>query len=111
MKPISSKQHGVADYLFAASTYGLPRVLSASDGTRSMLTGVALGVVGMSALTDYELGVVKVLPMKGHVALDLVLGALFLAAPFALRDEEPNVKAAIAGMGAAGTLVALLTET
>ena len=111
VKPISSKQHGVVDYVFAASTFALPRLLSASERTRALLTPAALGVVGMSALTDYELGLVKVLPLKGHIGLDLVLGALFVAAPVVLGDEEPKVKAAVAGMGALGATVALLTET
>ena len=101
----------MVDYLFAASTYALPRVLPASEGARVLLTGSSLGVVGMSALTDYELGLVKVLPMKGHVALDLALGALLVAAPLLLREEDGRVRAAVAGMGALGAVVALRTET
>ena len=108
---ISTRQHGVVDYLFAASTYALPRVLPASERARALLTGSSLGVVGMSALTDYELGLVKVLPMKGHVALDLALGALLVAAPLLLHEEDGRVRAALAGMGALGAVVALLTET
>ncbi len=111
MKPVSTKRHGVVDYLFAASAYALPRALPTSRRTRGVLSGSALAVVGMSALTDYELGLVKVLPMKGHVALDLALDALFLSAPFLLREEAAQVRAAVAAMGALGALVALLTET
>ena len=65
----------------------------------------------MSALTAYELGLVKALPMKGHVALDLALGALFVAAPFLLPEEDARIRAALAGMGTLGAVVALLTET
>ena len=110
MKPISPKQHGVADYLFAGTAYALPRVVPASERVSRLLRTTALGVVGMSAVTRYELGLVKVLPMKAHIALDLALDAAFLAAPLFLRDESAKVKGALAGMGAAGTAVALSTR-
>ena len=109
MKPISTKQHGAVDYLFAASTYALAR--ASSERTRTLLTGSSLAVAAMSASTDYELGVVRALPMKAHLALDLVLGSLFVAAPVLLRGESARVKAAVAGMGALGIAVAVLTES
>ena len=111
VRPISPKQHGVIDYLFAASTYALPRALGASGRARAALTAAAFGVAGMSAVTEYELGLVKILPMKGHVALDLMLDAFFLASPLLLADEDARLKRAVPGMGALGTAVALLTET
>ena len=111
MKPISTKQHGVVDYLFAASVYALRQRLPASERASRLLGATAAGTVAMSALTRYELGLVKVLPMKGHVALDLALGALLVAAPLLLREEDGRVRAAVAGMGALGAVVALLTET
>ena len=111
MKPISTKQHGVVDYVFAASTYAIARALSPRERTRKLLTGSSLAVVAMSAMTDYELGPVRALPMKAHLALDLVLGSLFVAAPVVLRDEETRVKASVAALGALGTAVAALTKS
>ncbi len=111
MKPISTKQHGVIDYLFAGSVYALSRRLPASETLRRFLAASALGVIGMSALTSYELGALKVLPMKAHVALDLVLGSAFTAAPLLFRDEDATGKATLAGLGITGTAVALLTQT
>ena len=49
--------------------------------------------------------------MKAHLALDLVLGSLFVAAPVVLRDEETRVKASVAALGALGTAVAALTKS
>jgi hypothetical protein len=61
----------------------LPRIAGVS-GTRSARQIRTAGAIhaGYSTLTDYPLGVVKVLPFKAHLALDLV-GALALGAtPF-----------------------------
>ena len=46
-------------------------------------------VVGVAALlltvfTDHHLGVIRVLPYKLHLAVDLAVGILFLALPFVL---------------------------
>ncbi|MFX7640567.1 hypothetical protein ABTJ59_19900, partial [Acinetobacter baumannii] len=38
----------------------------------------------LTLLTNHELGVVKVVPYWLHVAVDRVVGVVFIAAPFAL---------------------------
>ena len=111
MKFISTKQHGVIDYLFTASVFALPRARGWSGAPRALLTGSALLTGMSSALTRYELGLVKILPMKGHLALDLVQAASFLAAPRLLRDEDSEVRATLAGLGVFSVAAALLTDT
>ncbi|MGI9387277.1 MAG: hypothetical protein ACR2OX_07580 [Methyloligellaceae bacterium] len=36
----------------------------------------------MTLFTDHHLGVIRVLPYRLHLAVDLAVGVLFLAAPF-----------------------------
>jgi hypothetical protein len=50
-----------------------------------MLTSAALSTIGYSALTDYELGLLKLLPMPAHLALDTVSAMLFCGAPLVFR--------------------------
>jgi hypothetical protein len=64
-----------------------------------------------SALTRYELGLVKVIPMRGHLALDALSGSLLCAAPFTFLDEDTGVTAAIVGFGLFEIFAALTTET
>ena len=83
-RPIDSTLHGGTDYSAGATLLtDLPR-WAGVEGTRSarqIRTAAAIHA-GYSALTDYPLGVVKVLPYKAHLAMDAV-GALALAAtPF-----------------------------
>jgi hypothetical protein len=83
-RPIDATLHGVTDY--TAGTFlvtAFPR-LAGIEGTRSARQIRISGAIhaGYSTITDYPLGVVRVLPYQAHLALDAV-GALALAAtPF-----------------------------
>ena len=83
-RPIDSTLHGATDYNAAATlTTVFPR-LAGIEGTPAARQIRIAGAVhaGYSTITDYPLGIVKVLPFKAHLAIDAI-GALALAAtPF-----------------------------
>jgi hypothetical protein len=83
-RPVDSTLHGVVDYTAGALLLTVVPKLAGVEGTRSagqIRTSAAIHA-GYSTLTDYPLGIVKVLPFKAHLALDAI-GALALAAtPF-----------------------------
>lgn len=83
-RPISSSLHGATDYTVGATLLtAFPR-LADIEGTRSarQIRIAAAIHAGYSTLTDYELGILKLIPFKAHLALDAI-GALALAAtPF-----------------------------
>jgi hypothetical protein len=84
-RPIDATLHGVVDYAAGATLMSvLPRLIGV-EGTRTASQIRAAGAVhaSYSTLTDYPLGIVKAIPYKAHLALDL-FGALAVAAlPFA----------------------------
>ena len=83
-RPVDSTLHGVVDYTAGATLLSVFPKLAGVEGTRSARQIRAAGAIhaGYSTLTDYPLGVVKVIPYKAHLALD-ALGAVALAAtPF-----------------------------
>ena len=83
-RPVDSTLHGVVDYTAGATLLTAFPKLAGIEGTRSARQIRMAGAVhaGYSTLTDYPLGVVKLIPFKAHLALD-ALGALALAAtPF-----------------------------
>ena len=89
-RPINATLHGVVDYTAGAFlSTAFPR-LAGIEGTRAarqIRTGAAIHG-GYSTLTDYPLGVAKLLPFKAHLALD-ALGAIALAAtPFVTGQYE-----------------------
>jgi hypothetical protein len=83
-RPIDSTLHGVTDYtLGALLTTVLPRVAGV-EGTESAMQMRIAGAVhaGYSTLTDYPLGIVKLIPYQAHLAID-ALGAVAVGAlPF-----------------------------
>ena len=83
-RPIDSTLHGVTDYTVGTTLMTVFPKLAGIEGTRSARQIRAAGAIhaGYSTVTDYPLGIVKLLPFKAHLALD-ALGALALAAtPF-----------------------------
>ncbi len=83
-RPIDETLHGITDYQVGTVLMTVfPRLVGVS-GTRSAKQIRTSGAIhaGYSTLTNYTLGVVKVIPYKAHLALDL-LGAVGIAAtPF-----------------------------
>jgi hypothetical protein len=83
-RPVDATLHGVVDYTAGATLVTVLPKLAGVEGTRTARQIRMAGAIhsGYAAVTDYPLGVVKVLPYQAHLALD-ALGALALAAtPF-----------------------------
>lgn len=87
---ISTKTHGIIDYLMGVLLILLPFILDFPEGAATWLPIVlGAGTILYSLITDYEMGVAKVLSMKTHLGIDLVAGLLLIAAPwlFGFADE------------------------
>jgi hypothetical protein len=93
-RPIDATLHGLTDYTVGTTLMTVFPKLAGIEGTESARQIRASGAIhaGYSTLTDYPLGVVKVLPFKAHLALD-ALGALALAAtPFVTGQWKKGTK-------------------
>ncbi|MDX1743800.1 MAG: hypothetical protein R3186_09430 [Ruegeria sp.] len=76
--------HAYLDYPVAVALMALPFVLGLGGSNPmafwlSVVTGAAAFV--LTVLTDHHLGIWRVLPYKFHLAVDLLVGLTFLAAP------------------------------
>ncbi|MBX9908387.1 MAG: hypothetical protein K2Z25_06710 [Beijerinckiaceae bacterium] len=79
--------HAYIDYPVALSLAALPFVLGlGSSSPLALWLSVATGVAAfvLTLLTDHETGVIRVLPYWFHVAVDRLVGVIFVIAPFAL---------------------------
>jgi hypothetical protein len=85
-------------------------MLGASGSMKKILTTLALGTLGYSAATDYELGLYKALPFKAHLAIDAVNGASVLLLALLARSESRAVRAALAALGLFELSAAALTN-
>lgn len=112
---IPTKVHGIVDFAKSGALVAAPEVFRLKDVRASALTPRILGATGSvySALTDYELGAVRMLPMKAHLALDAASGALLAASPWALGTWRHGIRYWLphAAIGAGEAAVALMTKT
>jgi len=87
MRFVTRTIHAWLDYPVALALIGLPFLLGLGGShplalAISPVVGVAAFV--MTLFTDHPLGLFRVLPYRLHLAVDLGVGLLFLAVPFAL---------------------------
>jgi hypothetical protein len=100
MRFIPTQVHGVLDYLTAGVLIAAPSMLGFRKHGMQTWLPIALGVgtIGYSLLTDYELGVFKIIPMPMHLALDAANGALLAGSPWLFGFAE-EVSAPHLGLG------------
>jgi hypothetical protein len=80
---IPTQAHAVLDYLTGGTLVAAPRLLGLSGTTAGKVLQMAGGIAtAQSLMTDYELGLVKVIPMRAHLTLDAVSGAMVAASPW-----------------------------
>lgn len=111
-KPISTRTHGVLDYLTVATFITLPRVMGWSRGLTQGMTMLGLGKLAYTVMTRHELGLAQKLPMHAHLALDAASGAALCAMPMLLGDEDDyGAQAACCTLGLFDIAAAPLTQT
>ena len=107
--------HGfLADYLFAALIATAPETVGFTENktATTLCCVVGAAILGMSLCTRYEAGVVRVLPFRAHLALDVAADGLALVAPwlFGFADNE-RARNTFLAAGVVPLIVAgLLTE-
>jgi hypothetical protein len=115
LRVIPTGVHGMIDYAAGGTLYATPALLGLNEAPASARTlRLASGAaIASSLLTDYELGVVKLVPMPVHLALDAMSGALLAASPwlFGFAKNGPRHWLPHALMGTTEVLVALVSKT
>ena len=95
MRVIPSKIHGIADYLVGILLILAPTLFGfADEGDAQVWIPRILGIatIVMSLMTDYEWGIIKVIPFQMHLAMDAAQSIILLASPFLFGfiDEPAN---------------------
>jgi hypothetical protein len=81
---LTSKQHGMLDYIVGALMIAAPWVFGFAQGGAETRIFVVLGLAALfySLATDYELGVAPVIPFAVHKAMDMASGVVLLMSPW-----------------------------
>ncbi|MNS86227.1 hypothetical protein D3C72_1201250 [compost metagenome] len=115
MKFISSKVHGILDYVVAVALFFAPVLFGfQSVGGAAVIVPMVLGIILAiySLCTQYELGIFKVLDFQYHLAID-VLAAVFLAVSpflFGFIDQAANAWLPHIIVGVAVILVVIFSK-
>ncbi|HUR94196.1 MAG TPA: SPW repeat protein [Gemmatimonadales bacterium] len=107
MRVIPTRIHGMLDYLVGALLVAAPWLFDFDRGGAETWIPVLLGIGALvySLFTDYELGLVRRIPMPTHLRLDLISGILLALSPwlFGFSDHvaRPHVVLGLFEIGAA----------
>ena len=84
MRFVSTRTHGMIDYVAGIVIAASPWIFGFADGGTAQWIPVVIGLVllASSLMTDYELGAVRVIPMPVHLGLDLLAGLLLAVSPW-----------------------------
>ena len=115
MRFIPTKVHGAVDHVVGPALVLAPTLLRLGRASPEGLTARAVGGVEAvySNLTDYELSVKNVIPMKVHLALDAVGGVTLALVPQLTGARKRGVKhwAPHLAIGVLEVGMAVLTKT
>jgi FtsH-binding integral membrane protein len=113
MRFLTTRVHAVLDYIIGIVLIGLPFLYDSWGGDRALIwvpVGLGIGIIVYSLFTDYELSMVRAIPMPAHLVLDAVGGIILAISPFvfgfAQRTWLPYV---VVGLFEVGT--SLVTRT
>lgn len=101
MRFISTKVHGVMDYLVGFLLISFPFTLGFYEGGAESYIPIMLGLItlGYSICTRYEMGLIKALPMTMHLGLDLIAGVFLAASPWIFGfDQQVSVPHVLVGL-------------
>ena len=90
MRFVTKRIHAFLDYPVAIALMGLPFLLNL--GTTNPLAlylsvGTGIAAFALTLSTDHHLGVFPVIPYKGHLAVDALVGIVFVLSPFIFSFE------------------------
>lgn len=110
-KLFSTRLHGVLDYLSVVALFLVPRLMNWDERLVQIGTVAAIAVLLNGLLTRYELGLFKAIPMRAHLAVDLLLGLAFLGMAFFLDGIDGTQRIVLGAFGLFTVFAGLATDT
>lgn len=112
---LSPRAHGLIGSLTIAAAFTAPAWLPLEDVPASgeLLRLWSAGSIALTAVTDFEFGAVRVVPMPVHLAIDALVGLMLAAAPWLLGGASAGRSHWLPHALVGGTefLLALVTRT
>lgn len=109
MRFIPTVIHGVLDYLVGLMVIGLPFAVGIHGPALIALVASGSFAIIYSLFTDYELGAIRLLRVRFHLALDVVFGVAMLSIPTAF-DIPPAIQWPVYVIGLVAIVLSTITK-
>lgn len=90
MRFVTKQIHAYLDYPVAVALMALPFLLGLGTSNPFALrlsVGTGIAAFVLTLLTDHQLGVYRIVPYKGHLLVDALVGLVFVVSPFVFSFE------------------------
>ncbi|HUR45712.1 MAG TPA: SPW repeat protein [Candidatus Saccharimonadales bacterium] len=116
MKIIPTFIHGISDYLVGVILLVAPNLFGFAEAGGAAVAVprfVGIMILAQALMTNYELGVIRKLPMRVHLTMDYILSIFLLLSPwiFGFHRQPSNVWMPHVIVGALVFLLTLMTES
>lgn len=100
---IPTRVHSILDYLYSVLFLTLPHLRKWDQPTTILFTTLGMGVIGYSLITRYELSLFRLIPLRVHLVIDILIGLFLILAPFVFnvfnrQSNEVNLWLMILGL-------------
>lgn len=91
MKFINSRLHGILDYVVVAFLLLSPSIFNLPELT-ALFTYVLGGIhLGLTLFTNFEAGVIKIIPLKIHGMIELIVSIALIGVAFYFGSREGSL--------------------
>jgi len=87
MRLVTKRIHAFLDYPVAAGLILFPFLLGLGSSNHFALflsVGAGIAALILTLFTDHDLGLIRIIPYRIHLLVDLIVGMVFILAPFIL---------------------------
>ncbi|MDQ4140408.1 MAG: SPW repeat protein [Bacteroidota bacterium] len=90
MRIIPTRIHGILDYLVGIILIAAPWVFDFDNGGAETWVPVIVGIMVLlqTIMTDFEVGIIRKIPMVSHLRMDLFIGIFLAASPWIFNFDE-----------------------
>ena len=111
MKILTAKTHGAIDYVVVVFLWISPSIFGLSDFVSTITYALGGVHLVLTLLTDFQYGVVKIIPFALHGWIELVVSVILVVAPWLLGfNENPVDRFFYVGFGIAVFITWLVTD-
>ena len=110
MKPISTRMHGILDFLSVLALVSAPAFFEIGERVTPLLYFLAATTLTYSLFTHYEWGIFRKIPMASHLALDISSGIFLALLGLLFIDELPAIRVALFLFGLLVVAMGMLTQ-